>query len=164
MSLLTTQVRASDLMQREVVSIGPEATIKDAVGLMTEFHVSGLPVVDRQRCVGVISMSDILSFVNDGSESESDDSARHWLNPETEQWEEFFDFPLHPDQFEDSLVEEAMTSELVSVHRDCSAREVARVMQENEIHRVVVLDDDRHLCGVISAFDFVRAIAQPSLA
>lgn len=162
MSMLASQKRASDLMQRNVVSIGPEATIKDAVSLMTEYHVSGLPVVAGRRCVGVISMSDILDFVGDGAESEADDSARHWFNPEAEQWEEFFDFPLHPDQFEDSLVEEAMTVDLVSVHRDCSARDVARAMQENEIHRVVVLDDDRHLCGVISAFDFVRAIAQTS--
>jgi CBS domain-containing protein len=44
----TTAMNVSDIMTREVVSIAPECSVEEAVGLMLDKHLSGLPVIDRQ--------------------------------------------------------------------------------------------------------------------
>ena len=52
------------VMTRHVVSVSPEATIDEAVSLLLDFKVSGLPVIDeQQRLLGVISEIDIIDLV-----------------------------------------------------------------------------------------------------
>ena len=60
---VTHQLAASDFMQRDVVTVAPDDTLRDALALMTENHVTGLPVMDgKSRCVGLITSSDILNY------------------------------------------------------------------------------------------------------
>jgi CBS domain-containing protein len=52
------------VMTREVISVSPEATIDEAVSLLLDFKVSGLPVIDeQQRLLGIISEIDIIDLV-----------------------------------------------------------------------------------------------------
>lgn len=53
-----------------------------------------------------------------------------------------------------------MTSELIWVARDTPLKEVARRVLDERVHRVLVMDANSHLFGVVSAFDFVRVIAE----
>jgi CBS domain-containing protein len=63
------------------------------------------------------------------------------------------------DRLADRRVEEAMTPGVVSVEPKASAPEVARVLRENRIHRVFVVEDGR-MVGVISAFDVLRLVEE----
>jgi signal-transduction protein with cAMP-binding, CBS, and nucleotidyltransferase domain len=57
-------------------------------------------------------------------------------------------------------VEDIMTREIHTVHRDCSVLDVARVMRDRRIGDVLVLDDDGALCGILTDRDIVvRTIA-----
>src|SRR3990167_5815844 len=61
-------VRVADLMQTDVRTIHQDAPVSEAIVLLADGHVSGLPVLnDAQQLVGVISSSDILA-----AEAESD--------------------------------------------------------------------------------------------
>jgi CBS domain-containing protein len=54
-------MKIKDVMTSEVVTVSPEASLKSAAGLLAEYRVSGLPVVDSAGAVlGVISEADIL--------------------------------------------------------------------------------------------------------
>ena len=56
--------KVQDIMTGEVVTIRPEATIDEAVSLLLDNRVSGLPVVDNDnRLLGVISEIDIIDLV-----------------------------------------------------------------------------------------------------
>ena len=56
------------IMQKKVVVVGPTDSLDEAMMLMTEQHVTGLPVLDHEdHCIGVIAASDILNFVGEQS-------------------------------------------------------------------------------------------------
>ncbi len=61
-------MKASDIMTREVKTIGPEATIDEAIAILLSARVSGLPVADPEgRLVGVVSEGDFLHRAELGS-------------------------------------------------------------------------------------------------
>ena len=154
--------RAEDLMNRDVISIGPRDSIQEAITLMSEHHVSGIPVVDRNNCcVGVLSASDVLSFVESEQEegASTADSTGQWFNAESMRWESVALSPDVMEEYGSTLVEDVMTTSVISVLPETPAAEVATEMDENSVHRVLVVDQQRKLHGVISAFDFVRLAA-----
>ena len=52
-------------MTQDVVSATPDMTIRDAMQLLSERHLSGAPVIDGGKVVGVFSASDLLGFLAD---------------------------------------------------------------------------------------------------
>ncbi len=56
--------RVRDVMQRDVLGIGAEASIREAMETLVAHHISGMPVVDRQgQLVGIISEFQLLEAV-----------------------------------------------------------------------------------------------------
>jgi CBS domain-containing protein len=55
--------RVREIMTREVIRIGPEWTADQCMALMTDKRVRHLPVVDRDRLVGIISIGDVVRAV-----------------------------------------------------------------------------------------------------
>lgn len=154
------QLVAADCMQRDVETISPDDTLRDALNLMTENHATGLPVMDDKcRCVGLISATDILNYEQEHSDSYSNSDVTQHYNPDTQQWETVAISAFGLEEFGDVLVKDVMASNLVSVERDVSLKEVAQVMLDAKVHRVLVLDDEHRLFGVVSSLDFVRAVA-----
>jgi CBS domain-containing protein len=57
---------ARDIMTRDVATIGPEASLQDALQLIISREISGLPVVDRdRRLVGIITEFAMLATAYD---------------------------------------------------------------------------------------------------
>lgn len=149
-------------MQRDVIVVYQNDTLQDAMSLMTQNHVTGLPVVNsKSKCVGIITASDILNYEQDHPEYQeaNSDMAQHY-DPETERWESVRVSSFALEEFGDVLVKEVMTTELVSVHTDASPTEVAKMMTKDGVHRVLVLDDDYRLYGIITSMDIVRLFAE----
>lgn len=57
---------AEQLMRTDVITIAPEETLTTAAALLLRHKVSGLPVVDRDRLIGIITKSDLCRAVLDG--------------------------------------------------------------------------------------------------
>jgi CBS domain-containing protein len=151
---------AADIMQRDMLTVAPNDTLRDALALMTENHVTGLPVMDgKSRCIGLITASDILGFEEEHAEESTDDGMLQHFNPEISRWESVPISAFGLEEFGDVRVEEVMTRDLISVDRNTPLKKVARKMLDNDVHRVLVMDDKFNLYGIISSFDFVRVIA-----
>lgn len=153
---------AADIMQRHVVSISPRGSIQEAMILIAEHHVSGLPVVDNHdHCIGVITASDILAFVENEQEEAAGtiEHAGRFFNSESSRWETVMLSPAMMEEFGSTPVDEVMSQDLIKVSPEMPASVAALLMEEHSIHRVFVLDDRQRLLGVISAFDFVRLAA-----
>ncbi len=55
-------MRARDIMTREVITVGPNATVQDAARVLADYHISGVPVLDESgRLVGILTEADIIS-------------------------------------------------------------------------------------------------------
>lgn len=129
-------MRVADVMQTELKVILGTDTIAEAVSLLAEHHVTGLPVVDEHgRLAGVISNSDVLEAL-----AEHPDPAEREL------------------VFEETLVSEVMTPRPQVIAPDAPIKDAAQRMLYLEVHRLFV-EEDGHLVGVVSTMDLVRALA-----
>jgi CBS domain-containing protein len=152
---------ASDYMQRDVVTVSPDDTLRDALALMTENHVTGLPVMDQSsRCVGLITSTDILNYEQDHTGDAAERGTAQFFDPESQQWESVAISAFALEEFADVRVNDVMTRDLIWVDRDAPLQTVAQRMIDESVHRVLVMDVASRLYGILSAYDFVRVVAE----
>jgi CBS domain-containing protein len=148
---------AVDLMTAEPVVIPSDATLKEAILLLVDRHISGAPVVDRAgKVVGVLSRSDIVT-----RDRESVDYA--WQAPEYYTRGELdrvvgesLPGGFQVEQVDRTRVHEIMTPVVHSVMEKASAEEVIHRMVTLNVHRLFVVDGPGTLIGVITTMDIVR--------
>ena len=137
---IAVALRARDLMQADVLTVGEDTPLVDIHRVFVEEEIHGAPVVDDAgRVCGVVSTLDLARALRDDSESADAYASA-------------------------SCAADVMTRELVTVTPDTPIVEVARTMREQRIHRVLVVEDAA-LVGVITTFDLLRAfIPEPAVA
>lgn len=129
-------MKVADLMQTDLKTVVPDATVAEAIQVLADSHISALPVVElRVKLVGVLSTTDILT-----AEAETADAEQRAR------------------LFEETLVREIMTPRPMTIDLDADVKEAAQQMLYLEIHRLFV-EDEGKLVGVISQSDIVRAVA-----
>jgi CBS domain-containing protein len=144
-------MKTSEIMTRDIVSIAPGASLREAIRLMLEQRISGLPVVDGEgRLVGILTEGDLLRRGETGTERHR----RPWL-----------EFLLGPGRLAGDYVkthgrrvEEIMTREVVVIGPETTVSELVETMDHRRIKRLPVLDGDA-LVGIVSRADLMRALA-----
>ena len=133
---METELVVGDLMTIEPIVIARDARIEDAEAMLEMHEVTGLPVVDDDaRLVGVISQTDLLRGSGD----------------------------LHSAirrRYTGLRVADLMTSPPITVDVTTPVVEAARLMRDEKVHRVVVVDDADRPLGVLSSMDFVALYAE----
>ena len=117
------------------VTINPEESLREALALMAEHSISGVPVVekpqgssDKGRLVGILTNRDVRFATN-----------------------------------LDQPVSELMTKErLVTVKRSVSQEDAKRLLHENRIEKLLVVDEDKHCIGLITVKDIEKAQKHPN--
>ena len=141
---------AREIMTTSLVTFDPETTLREAMETLSTSHLSGAPVLSGNRVVGLLSMSDILSFIVSLPEAESDAYAEHLTDAWGSNGKSLVD---------NHTVDEAMNHEVFSVEPSVSAKQAAKMMHERGIHRLLVMQGGR-LEGIVSALDIARAVSQ----
>jgi CBS domain-containing protein len=134
------------IMTRAVLSVGPETPIKDVARLLSEHHISGLPVRGADGSVlGVVSEADILR-----KEERSQPASRGRLGrllrraDGTER------------KFAARTAGDAMTAPAVTARPTQSASDAASLMLARGVNRLPVVSAGR-LVGIVTRADLVRA-------
>jgi CBS domain-containing protein len=145
----------ADWMNRELLTVTPSTQISDAVKLLVDRHISGLPVIDDEgKLVGVISESDLM-WREQGVEQPPYmlflGGVIYFQNPLT------YERDLH--KALGQTVGEVMTPHAVSITAETTLPEAAKIMHDKKIHRLPVVDENNHPIGIITESDIVRAIA-----
>ena len=110
------------------VTIQRSATVQDALNLMAEYHIGGIPVVDAERhLVGIVTNRD-----------------------------------LRFEKEMDKCIEEVMTKDnLVTTTQQTDMESATRILQENKIEKLPVVDKDNKLVGLITYKDITKAKDKP---
>jgi CBS domain-containing protein len=145
----------ADLMTRDVLTVKPTTPLSDAIKLLVDRHISGLPVVDDGgKLVGVISESDLM-WREKGLDLPPHilflDSVIYLENPLKHERD------LH--KVLGQTVGEVMTDRPISITIDTSLPMAARIMHDKKIHRLPVVDAEDRPIGILTQSDIVRAIA-----
>ncbi|WP_306591835.1 IMP dehydrogenase [Geothrix sp. 21YS21S-4] len=120
--------RSESGMITDPITIGPDAPIRDAEALMAKFRISGVPVVEGHRLVGILTNRDL-------------------------RFETRWDLP----------VREAMTKDnLVTVPVGTTLQEAKGILQRHRIEKLLVVDADGQLKGLITVKDIEKSIEYPS--
>jgi CBS domain-containing protein len=144
-------MKVEELMSENVIAVSPEASLKEVAATLAEDRISGLPVVDERRTVlGVISEADILV-------KEIGAEARHggiigWL---------LGGGRVDADKLAARTAGEAMTVPAITIGLHRHVSDAARLMTENGIKRLPVVDMHGVLVGILTRADLVRAFARP---
>ena len=125
-------MKAGDIMSPRVISVTPDASIQDAIQLMLDKRISGLPVIDSSgTLVGVVTEGDFLRRAETGTERKRS----RWL-----------EILLGPQRLADEYVrehgrkvEDVMTRDPVTVDELAPLDEVVRVMERRRIKRLPVV-------------------------
>ena len=137
-------MRAGDVMTHDVVTIRPDAMIREAARTMSDLNIGALPVCDGRRLVGMITDRDIVVRATaDG------------MRPDAT--------PVHV----------AMTADVCCCFEDDPVERIGEEMARRQIRRMPVVDQDKHLVGMIAlgdlatdrapgAGDALRRISEPS--
>jgi CBS-domain-containing membrane protein len=143
---------AADLMSRELVVIPDDISLQDAARRLVRNQVSGAPVVDcRGVLVGVISSSDFLRRSTDGKERTSGG-----MSPCVyAEWQ-----VVDVEQLPDETVRRRMTADPVTAEEHTPVAELARLMVDAHIHRVIIVDEERVPKGIVSSTDILAAVSR----
>jgi CBS domain-containing protein len=154
-------VNAADIMTREVVTVPPNAPLRVCMALMEQHRISGVPVVEGGKLVGIVTEGDIIKklrkelpwYAYIGSPVAEIPTDLLVEEPLPELLERVNEMP----------VERIMTRRVVTVPPQTGIREVARILLERRIKRVPVVEGGQ-LLGIVARSDLVRGMlkAQPT--
>ncbi len=144
-------MRAREIMTPQVITVGPDTSVVEAIDTMLRHHVSGLPVVDTEgRLVGIISEGDFIRRAETGTQH----ARGRWLR-----------FLVGADKIAAEFVHEhgrkvgeIMTSHPLTVTEDTPLDAIAQIMESNGIKRLPVLQGSR-LVGIVTRSDFLATLA-----
>ncbi|HUK95066.1 MAG TPA: CBS domain-containing protein [Gaiellaceae bacterium] len=114
-----------DLMTSDVLTVAPEDTIGETAQRMVELGVSSAVVSDYGRLIGIVTERDLTRAVA-GRVHTSEARVREW-----------------------------MTSDPVTLSKDASPAEAARIMLDNGFRHIPIVEDE-HTIGIVSIRDVAR--------
>ena len=148
---------AGDLMSRDLIAFPTPMTVLAAAYRLCQTGVSGGPVVDEQgNCVGVLSTSDLVRFLDRGP------LASRRSNPVCRS-DYFSDAQVELEALPVDDVGRYMTTDVVTASEAMPIGELARCMLDAHIHRIIVTDSRRRPVGIVTSMDVLAAVAAEQL-
>jgi CBS domain-containing protein len=141
-------MKISEVMTTDVVTVTPDTPLKKAAELMLERGVSGLPVVEEEEVVGVLSETDILF-------KEHTRPDRHGLVD----WVMHYGEDPPEAKLDARLVGDSMTVPAVTLPPGRSVPDAATMMLDLGLNRLPVVDGDQ-LVGIVTRSDLMRAFTR----
>jgi CBS domain-containing protein len=153
-------VKVKDVMSSPVMSITPETLVKDAAAMLAERNVSGVPVVENDRVVGVFSEIDVLRSIKTTKKDlrlvfPSISSLGIAFQEEVTQREIIEAY----EEIGNTPVREVMSKEVVTVTPEITVNEAIVMMVERKIQRLPVVEGNR-LIGIVTRGDIIRGLAR----
>jgi CBS domain-containing protein len=144
-------MKVADIMTRNVVTVAPDATIGQAIAIMLQNRISGLPVMDHSGVVvGMVTEGDFLRRAETGTERRRP----HWL-----------EFLVGPGRLAGEYVSahtrkvrDVMTHEVIGVEETAPLADVVETMEKNRIKRVPVFRAGT-LVGIASRASLLQGLA-----
>ncbi len=147
-------VKVKDIMSKDVKTVSPDSSVEDVAKILSENDMSGLPVVENEKLVGIISESDLI--VQDKKLHFPD-----YINVigGIIYLESYKNFKKEFKKFTASKVKDLMSKKIITVSPDDTVQDAATIMSEEDVNRLPVLEDGK-LVGIITRGDIVRNLAR----
>ncbi|MFQ5503249.1 MAG: CBS domain-containing protein [Planctomycetota bacterium] len=150
-------LEATELMRRDVATVGPEMTLIELARFLEEERIHGAPVVNSKgRLVGVVSYTDLARGI-------TEDHCPNEIHPY------FWSMERNPSGAEEdpngkvltgsATVADIMSHDVVTASGKITAAELAELMLLQEIHRILI-SEDGIMMGIVSVTDLLSALVR----
>lgn len=139
----------AQLMTVNVLTVGPDTPLKEVARLLFEHGISGVPVVEDGRLLGIVSEADILAKERGPAARRT--GLRTWVGRRQRR--------ADAERLDARTAGEAMTAPAITVGSWHTAAEAAAIMLERGVHRLPVLKDGK-LVGIVTRGDLVSAFSR----
>jgi len=120
-------MKVKELMTKKVITAAKDTSLREIAKMFEKYDIGFVPVINPEREVlGVITDRDVVIR-----------GLARGLSGEAN-------------------AEEVMTQVVIDIHRDEDARRALELMGEYQIRRLIVVNDEKKLCGVVSLSDLAR--------
>jgi CBS domain-containing protein len=150
------ELTVGDVMQRDPVTISPDADLESLLQVLREHELPGVPVVKGDRLVGIVTESDLVL--------QGDDTSLHLPHYFQLFGGVVFLEPLQ--HFEDRIrkafatsVSDMMTTDVETISPDATVHEAARKISSSGHNRLPVVQGSR-LVGVVTRVDALEALTR----
>ncbi len=145
----------ADVMRREVLTVPTTMPVAELARFLAHHRISGAPVLDDEnKLVGVISVTDVNAY-----------AAHSWARippPEERSSPTFYEstaLTLAVERLDASVeVGKIMSPYVYFATEDSDLMELVDLMIEQHIHRLMVLDDEEQLVGIVTSLDLMKAM------
>ena len=152
---------AKDVMNTNVITVDADMTVHELAGFFTEKMITGAPVVNGSgKLMGVVSVTDIIR----------NDAQRVWIASQKHEneyylhgWEDEFSSDevneLHLEEDEGLKVRDIMTPIIFKVKENTAISEMADMMINGRIHRLLVTKGSK-VVGIVTTLDMLKTIRE----
>lgn len=143
---------AREIMTRDVISVKADLDLHEAGRLLIKHKISGMPVVDDENhVIGIISQADLLTMAGIPQGHVFNDVVmKYVLSKPT------------PQHRAGRTVKDVMSTHVITVNLETTAKQIATVLDKKGITRVPVVDIENKLIGIVSRGDIVRVLCEQS--
>ena len=152
--------KVKDFMKKRVIAVKPSDTIFDVAKMFVKKGISGAPVVDRNKVVGIISESDVVKFMKlKFPHEENVGSAEphilsllllYFIKDEVELTQEM-------KRISHVKVKDVMEKDIVYVEPEDSLFDAASLMDKHDVNRLPVIKNNK-LIGIVTRTDAIKAL------
>jgi len=146
---------AADVMTPDVITVSPQTPVREIAALLHARRISGVPVVEGGRLVGIVSEGDLI-----GHAAAIGERRRSW-------WLSLFaDERAMADDYAKThgrVARDVMTGDVITVEETTSLAEIARLLERHRIKRVPVVRAGT-LVGIVTRSNLLQALAARSVS
>ena len=135
-----------EIMTQAVTAVAPDTPLAEVAAVLVERRISGVPVIDGERLLGVVSVTDLVRRA--GGVTTPTSLVERLLRSEA------------PARITNArIAADVMTSPAVTVDASRSASSAAALMSERDVSRLPVIEDGR-VVGIVTRSDLVRTLVR----
>ncbi|MEM5867325.1 MAG: CBS domain-containing protein [Candidatus Aenigmatarchaeota archaeon] len=152
--------KVRDVMNTNVIWFKPEDNVFEVAKVLSEKNISGAPVVEKGKVVGIISVSDIVRFLKMklkiGSVHEMPSLSLLFLDL-IKTGKDFIELKKEIKKISDVKIKSMMSRKVVCIDPEASIFDAANLMDKHDVNRLPVVENGK-LVGIIARADIIRAI------
>ncbi len=155
-------IKAKDIMNQDIIYLSPEDSIFDAAKLFSELKIHGAPVVNDEKLVGMLTVTDIIRFIDIRAGNLPKIPLPGFSNFMIALLRTFITskkFMKELKGMTNLKVGDIMMTDVATVKTSTNFFEIARIMDDNNIHRLPVVKRNK-IIGIITGYDLMKVLVE----
>jgi len=152
--------KVRDIMNPKVFCFSPDDTVFKVAKVLSEKNISGAPVVESEKVIGMVSMSDIVRFMRTklkiGSSHDLPSLSLLVLDI-FKTGKDYMDLKEEIQEASNIKIRNIMSKKVVSINPEASIFDAANLIENSDVNRLPVIESGK-LVGIVARADIIRAL------